>query len=56
MTTVVGKLVIEVRYRWWFGPARLATIALIRLGLIRDTDRAAEWIVRRCLVIIPKIV
>jgi hypothetical protein len=37
---------LDTGKRWWFEPARIATVALIAIGIIRNTDRAAEWLVR----------
>jgi hypothetical protein len=49
MAVTVGPLTVTLvaKKRWWFEPARLATIALIMLGVIKNTDKAAEWLIRK---------
>lgn len=37
---------LDVRNRWWFEAARIITIVLIWCGIVRDTEKAAEWLAR----------
>ena len=49
MANVEMKLVMRISKRWWFQPARIATIILILVGAVTDTDRAAAWLARNGL-------
>jgi hypothetical protein len=42
-------LTIEVGRRWWFKVAAFAILALTMLGIIRDTERATQWMARNAV-------
>jgi hypothetical protein len=41
-----SELIATFRLRWWFSLARLAICLLIITRAIKDTDRAATWLVK----------
>lgn len=50
MAEVNLRLAVNFHRRWWFMPAKIATIALIYIGLIRDIDRAARWLAENGMI------
>ena len=44
------QLRIAVRKRWFFWPAFYSVFILARLGIVRDSYRAASWIVAHGMI------
>ena len=58
------SVALTFRKRWFFGVAYFAALSALRLGLVRDVadggysggvkpaaQRAADWLVRNCMVL-----
>lgn len=38
------NLTLTVRKRWFFWPAMLTIVALGKVGVLKDIDKAAKWL------------